>query len=109
MQNVTLKQLRAFAAVVRTGSVTGAARELNVSAPAVTLQMPPLQDQVGLPLIERSPAGMTATNAGRELLTTVARFQAVLAECGAVLAGVAAAEHGTVSVGVISTSKHFAP
>ncbi|HEY0524677.1 MAG TPA: LysR family transcriptional regulator [Stellaceae bacterium] len=109
MHNVTLKQLRAFAAVVRTGSVTGAARELNVSAPAVTLQMQLLQDQVGLPLVERSPAGMTATDTGREMLGAVERIEATLAECDAMLAGVAGAERGTVSVGVISTSKYFAP
>jgi LysR family transcriptional regulator for metE and metH len=109
MRNVTLKQLRAFAAVVRTGSVTGAARDLNVSARAVTLQMQLLQEQIRLPLIERSPAGMTPTDAGRELLGAIERIEATLTECGAVLAGVAEGERGTVSVGVISTSKYFAP
>src|SRR5690348_5405 len=109
MQNVTLKQLRAFAAVVKTSSVTGAARVLNVSAPAVTLQMQLLQEQIGLPLIERTPAGMTPTDAGRELLTAIERIEAVLTEYGGVLAGVAGAERGTVSVGVISTAKYFAP
>ena len=109
MRNVTLKQLRVFAAVVRTGSVTGAAQRLNVSPPAVTLQMQLLQSQVGLPLVERSSSGTTPTDAGRELLAAVERIEAILADCGAALAALAGTERGTVSVGVVSTAKYFAP
>lgn len=109
MRNVTLKQLRVFAAVVRTGSVTGAAQRLNVSPPAVTLQMQLLQSQVGLPLVERSSSGTTPTDAGRELLAAVERIEAILADCGAVLAALAGTERGTASVGVVSTAKYFAP
>ena len=70
MRNITLKQLRAFAAVVRTGSVTGAAQQLHVSPPAVTLQMQLLQEQIGLPLVERSPAGtVTVTLDGQTINT----------------------------------------
>ncbi|MFC7400523.1 LysR family transcriptional regulator [Chelatococcus sp. GCM10030263] len=108
-RNVTLKQLRVFAAVVRTGSMAGAAQVLNVSPPAVTLQMQLLQEQAGLPLLERSPAGTRPTTAGEELLATIERIEASLAECSAVLAGLAGAEHGTVSVGIVSTAKYFAP
>jgi DNA-binding transcriptional LysR family regulator len=109
MRNVTLKQLHVFAAVVRTGSVTRAARELHVSAPAVTSQMQILHDQVGLPLIERTAAGMTPTEAGRHLLETAGRIEALLADCAAVLGGLAGGERGSVSVGVVSTAKYFAP
>lgn len=109
MRNVTLKQLRVFAAVARTGSVTRAAQQLHVSAPAVTLQMQLLQDQVGLPLVERTSAGMTPTEAGRQLLETVGRIEALLTDCAAVLGGLAGGERGSVSVGVVSTAKYFAP
>ena len=109
MRNVTLKQLRVFAGVVRTGSVTGAAAQLHVSPPAVTLQMQLLQENAGLPLVERSPAGMVPTEAGREVLQAVERIEAILAECGNMLAGLAGSDRGTVSVGIISTAKYFAP
>ena len=39
MRRATLKQLRVLAAVARTGSVTRAAQILNVSPPAITLQL----------------------------------------------------------------------
>jgi LysR family transcriptional regulator for metE and metH len=109
-RNVTFKQLRALAAVVRTGSVTAAAQRLNVSPPAVTLQMQLLQDQAGgLPLVERNAAGTTATDAGAEILRAVEQIETILADCGAALAAIAGTQRGTVSVGVISTAKYFAP
>jgi molybdate transport repressor ModE-like protein len=109
MRNVTFKQLRALAAVVRTGSVTAAAQKLNVSPPAVTLQMQLLQDQAGLPLVERTPSGTAATDAGREILRAVEQIETILADCSAALASIAGTKRGTVSVGVVSTAKYFAP
>jgi len=109
MRNVTFKQLRALAAVVRTGSVTAAAQRLNVSPPAVTLQMQLLQDQAGLPLVERTPGGTMATDAGNEILRAVDQIETILADCTAALASIAGTKRGTVSVGVVSTAKYFAP
>lgn len=109
MRNVTLKQLRVLAAVIRSGSVTGAAQQLNVSPPAVTLQMQILQDHAGLPLTERNQTGTTATDAGREILHAIDQIETILADCSATLAAIAGQKSGTVSVGVISTAKYFAP
>jgi LysR family transcriptional regulator for metE and metH len=109
MRNVSLKQLRVLAAVVRTGSVTGAAQRLNVSPPAVTLQMQLLQEQVGLPLVERSSSGTFPTDAGREIIDAIEHIEVILADCGAKLAEITGTKSGTVSVGVISTAKYFAP
>jgi DNA-binding transcriptional LysR family regulator len=108
-RNVTFKQLRVLAAVLRTGSVTAAAARLNVSPPAVTLQMQLLQDQAGLPLVERNGHATTATDAGAEILRAVEQIETILADCGAALAAIAGSQRGTVSVGVISTAKYFAP
>jgi LysR family transcriptional regulator for metE and metH len=109
MRNVTLKQLRVLAAVVRTGSVTGAAQQLNVSPPAVTLQMQLLQDQAGVPLVERNAAGTTATDAGAEILRAVEQIETILSDCSAAIAAISGTRTGSVSVGVISTAKYFAP
>ena len=110
MKHTTLKQLRAFAAVVKTGSVTGAAELLHVSPPAVTQQMKQLHDHAGVPLVERSLKGtMVPTSAGREMQTCVERIEATLAECAATMEAYAGSEHGVVSVGVVSTAKYFAP
>jgi LysR family transcriptional regulator for metE and metH len=109
LKNVTLKQLRVLAAVVRTGSVTAAANQLNVSPPAVTLQMQLLQDHAGLPLVERSGSHTKATDAGAEILHAIEQIETILANCNATLAAIAGTKQGSVSVGVITTAKYFVP
>lgn len=109
MRNVTLKQMRVFAAIVRGGSSVAAAARLNVSPSAVTLQMQALQHQLAMPLLERSAGRTVPTEAGRHLMDTVERVEAMLSDCDAVLAGLAGVQRGTVRVGVVSTAKYFAP
>ena len=55
-KDVTLRQLRALAAVHRHKSVTAAAAELHLTQPAVTLQLRALQALADLPLIQRTPS-----------------------------------------------------
>ncbi|VVJ21628.1 Transcriptional regulator [Amycolatopsis camponoti] len=62
-----LKQLLALVTVGDTGSVTKAARVLHVVQPAVSRYIRALEDEVGVPLFERSRQGMTLTPAGEVL------------------------------------------
>lgn len=109
MRTVTLKQLRALAAVAATGSVTAAARRLSVTPPAVTAQIQLLESIVGMPVVERIDQAIRPTAAGRELLAAEGRIEAALDECGLALAAMRGDQAGRVSVGVISTAKYFAP
>lgn len=107
--NITLRQLRAIAALHKHGSVTRAAGELNVSPPAVTLQVKALEDQLGIRLVERGSGGMVLTQGGLVIADASARIEAVLREAEAALAAIAGAERGEVRVGIISTAKYYAP
>ena len=109
MRNATLRQLRALAALARTGSVTRAAELLHLTPPAVTLQLQALQHEAGMPLIDRGPAGMRLTDAGREVAAAAKRIDAVLGECEAVLGDLAGFRRGAVGAGITSTAKYFAP
>jgi LysR family transcriptional regulator for metE and metH len=109
MRNVTLKQLRALAAVMKTGSMTGAARDLNVTPPAITIQMQLLEQAIGMPLIERASDGPVATNAGQLVLMAAQRIEAALADCEQELGMLKGLKGGKVSVGIVSTAKYFAP
>jgi len=62
---ITLTQLRSFLAVVRTGSVTGAADELVVTQPSVSAAVAALAGEVGTPLTEREGRSVRPTPAGR--------------------------------------------
>lgn len=59
-----LRGLQVFEAVGRLGSIGGAARELGVSAGAVTQQIHKLEEDVGVRLVERQGRGVGLTNWG---------------------------------------------
>ena len=64
---MTPTQLRAFAAVVRLGSVKAAAAELGVSEPAVSGHVAMLRKELDDPLFTRSPSGIGFTPGGLRL------------------------------------------
>jgi DNA-binding transcriptional LysR family regulator len=64
---MTPTQLRAFAAVVRLGSVKVAAAELNVSESAVSLNIGQLRKELGDQLYNRTAAGLAFTPGGLRL------------------------------------------
>ena len=59
--------LRAFTRTVERGSVTGAARDLGVSQPAVTKHLRNLELHVGARLVERSARIVRPTSLGQTL------------------------------------------
>jgi len=56
-----LRHIEVFYAVYTTGSVSGAARVLNVSQPAVSKVLRHAEDQLGFKLFERSRSGLVPT------------------------------------------------
>lgn len=68
MRGFNLDHLQTFADVVRLGSFSAAAARLNLTQPAVSLQVRQLELKLGLKLIERVGRKATPTAAGRALL-----------------------------------------
>src|SRR5215211_886787 len=60
-------RLRVLVAVARTGSVTGAARELHYSQPSVSHHLARLEAETGAKLVQRVGRGIRLTEAGRLL------------------------------------------
>jgi len=108
-QRLTIRQLRALAAVEAAGSITAAASVLHLTQPAVTLQLRNLQALAGLPLIQRTGEGMLLTDAGREVQRLTARIEAALLDCEQSLDMIAGRNSGRVSIGAVSTAKYFVP
>jgi len=109
VKNVTLKHFRVLTAVTKMGSMAGAARVLNVTPPAITVQIQQLEQSVGLPLLERIGDKTTATSAGKIMLRTAQRIELLLAECRQEMEQLKGVAGGHVSAGVVSTAKYFAP
>jgi DNA-binding transcriptional LysR family regulator len=109
LRQITLKHMRGFEAVVDRGSVSAAARDLHLTPPAVSLQMRDLEAAIGIPLLERSDAGLIPTLAGQELYAASREIRDCLARFGEVITELKGVDHGVVSVGVVSTARYFAP
>jgi DNA-binding transcriptional LysR family regulator len=58
---------RAFLAVFREGSLSGAARDLGLTQPTLGRQIAELEQNLGAALFVRSPRGLTPTDAARDI------------------------------------------
>ncbi|MEN9532052.1 MAG: hypothetical protein RIQ83_1276 [Pseudomonadota bacterium] len=67
MKGSTFHCLMIFHSIVREGSIRGAARRLEMSAPTVSLALKQLEQTVGLPLFRRTTRSMELTEAGSQL------------------------------------------
>jgi molybdate transport repressor ModE-like protein len=99
-QFVTLTQLSAFVLVARLGSVTAAARALDVSEPAVSQALSALRHQFADPLIERGPGGMALTPGGARLLPIASQMVTLGADADA---AVRAAKGAATQLRVLGT------
>ncbi len=76
-RDIDIALLRAFTAVVDTGSVTAAARLLNRTQAAVSLQIKRLEDMLGQALFDREHRRLTLAPAGERLLANAQRLVAL--------------------------------
>ena len=100
--NITLKQLRYLTALAREAHFGRAAVSVNISQPALSVQIRGLEDSLGASLVERGRREVVITPTGREI---VRRAQRILDEVGAI-EQVARWDHGLagrLSIGVIPT------
>lgn len=67
----SFKSLTAFESVVRLGSMTAAAKELDTTQPAISQRIRALEDSIGLVLFDRSGGRLTPTQHGRILYDEV--------------------------------------
>ncbi|MGH8137264.1 MAG: LysR substrate-binding domain-containing protein [Steroidobacteraceae bacterium] len=109
MRNVTLRQMKVFAAVARHLSFTRAARELHLTQPAVSQQVKLLEQEVGLPLFEKIGRRVQLAPAGEELLRYARQAIELLREATESLAAMRGLKRGVLKLGAVSTAKYFAP
>ncbi|HYG86804.1 MAG TPA: LysR family transcriptional regulator [Azospirillum sp.] len=96
-----VRHIKAFLAVARLGSFTRAAAEVNLSQPALTVQIRQLEESLGVRLFDRNKRQVVLTQAGRDLL---APLQRVLFDLEAVMNAshdLAGLRRGSVSVATL--------
>lgn len=88
--------LRIFLALAREGSLTAAARRLEVSHPTVARRIRALEAAIGARLFDRLPDRFVLTSAGEELLTDVKAMDRAAESIHRRAAGLTDTVHGTV-------------
>lgn len=107
--NYTLNQLQIFLKVAETGSITKAAEELNLTQPAVSIQLKNFQDQFEIPLSEVVGRKLYITDFGKEIASAA---QTIINELHAI--NLRASNYkekliGRLKLTIVSTGKYVMP
>ena len=107
MATLNLHHLRLFRAVARDGTLTGAARRLNLSQSALSTQIKALEASLGHDLFERRGRGLVLTEAGRIALDHAEGIFRTAEDLSATLRHIGTARR-TLRVGALATlSRNF--
>ena len=107
--NYTLNQLQIFLKIVQTKSITKASEELNLSQPAVSIQLKNLQDQFDIPLTEVVGRKIYITDFGLEIAEAAEK---VINQVHAINYKTLAYKGqltGRLKISVVSTGKYVMP
>lgn len=104
MRRLNLDHLAAFAAIVEHGGVSVAAERLNLSQPALSVQIRQLERSLGLSLFERVGRRIEPTAAGRKLLPHIRRIDEAVAGALHSMADHAQSVAGQIRIGTGATA-----
>ncbi|MEY2681893.1 MAG: LysR family transcriptional regulator [Betaproteobacteria bacterium] len=85
MKNLSLRQIRIFSAAARHLSFSRAAEEMHLSAPAVSMQIKELEEELGSALFLRSGRKVALTPAGETFRIYAEKVLSALLEAEAVM------------------------
>lgn len=97
------RQLEAFRATIRSGSITGAAAMMHISQPSVSRLIAGLERAAGFPLFVRVGRGLTPTVEGRRFYQGVEGMFVGIERLQELAASIRSSQGGTVSIGTIQS------
>lgn len=97
-QDIDLRTIRIVDAIGETGSVTGAARALGISQPAVSQHLARIESKFGIRLVQRRGRITVLTEAGRALTAVAPRIEQALDDAAQDLLGLASAQTGSIAL-----------
>src|SRR5262252_7225648 len=103
-ERMDLRQLRYFATIVESGSLSKASRQLFIAQPALSQQLSKLESEVGKPLLNRSPKGVVPTENGLALYHHARFMLRQLDQALSIARQESGALHGMVSIGLPATT-----
>src|SRR5690606_14326468 len=107
--NISLHQLQIFLKVSETQSITKAAEELQLTQPAVSIQLKNLQEQFDLPIIEMVGKKVFITDFGKEILHTAQKISNEIDSITSKAVAYRGELIGKLKIAVVSTDKYVIP
>ena len=107
--NYTLHQLQIFLKVAEAKSITRAAEELNLTQPAVSIQMRNLQNQFEIPLTEVIGRQLYITDFGLEIAETAQKILNKVNEINYKTMSFKGILSGKLNISIVSTGKYVMP
>lgn len=107
--NYTLNQLQIFLKIVQTQSVTKAAEELNLTQPAVSIQLKNFQDQFEIPLTEVLGRRIYITDFGKEIALAAENIINQVYQINYKTLAYKGQLTGRLKISVVSTGKYVMP
>lgn len=95
--------LRTFVTVYRCGGFSAAAERLNRSQPAISRRITLLEDELGVPVFERTGGGIALSLAGQALLPHAERVLAALSDADDAVRALKSTHAGPLSVAIVGT------
>lgn len=96
-------RIRVFRAVAKHRNFSRAAEELLLTQPAVTQQIKTLEDELGVPLFDRSGGHITLTPGGTALLPFAEKMKTLGEEAVSAIAGAYGQQAGELTIGASQT------
>ncbi|RQW64422.1 LysR family transcriptional regulator [Vibrio viridaestus] len=106
-----LRQLKHFVAVVEQGSISGAARFVNLAQPAISSSIKKLEQELRMPLFNRRERGIELTKAGHEFVSHARQILMQAQDAKLAMQAMEGLDQGQVEIGVPSMlgSYYFPP
>lgn len=108
-RHLSFRLLQVYVQVVRSGSISTAARALHLTQPTVSLQMKKLADNVGEPLLETRDGRLATTVIGGELYRIACDVIGRFEDFSNTLSEARRGQWGRISLGVVTTAKYVIP
>ena len=107
---LTIKHLRTLNAISEAGSLANAAEILNLSPPAVTIQLNQIEEILNVRILERGPNGfIKISNVGYELLKLHKQIDNLILRSFQRIEQLKIGKTGYVKLGAVTTAQYFCP
>lgn len=100
---MNLKQAQSVKTIAECGSITAASKRLFVSQPALSQMLRQIEQEIGLPIFDRSTSPLRLTYAGEKYLRAAERMLAAQAELEAQLREIRQEHSGRLRLGISVT------